>query len=305
MLKQILFVVAILLFVCAVFHFASDFTSAEASEHHGTSTSFSGRGPITDCNQLKMKFDDEEAVRGEAHMTIPKAASALSVVAAENGGVQVQGWNRNDFAVTACKAVRQGRADLLDRISVSFDNGRLSVRGPEDREEWTAYLLVQAPFDAAMNLEAVNGPIDLYETAGKLNVRTENGPIGMKRCSGDLDVHAENGPISIAGSKGNVRIRTQNGPISVDLMGSSWEGGELRADAINGPLTLNIPRDYKSGVLIETSNHAPVSCHANACSQAMRTWDDDNRRIEFGKSFVVRMSTVNGPVSVESHSSDF
>jgi hypothetical protein len=306
MFKRILAVVAILFLVCAVVHLASHPASAEAASHHGTSTSFSGPGPITDCSQLKVKIDDEEAVRGEARLTIPRTAgSTVSVIAAENGGVQVQGWSRNEFAVTACKAVRQGSPALLDRISVSFENGRLSVSGPSDRDEWLVYLLIQAPYDAAMNLEALNGPIDLYETAGRLDVRTENGPIGMKRCSGDLDVHAENGPISIAGSKGNVRIRTQNGPISVNLMGNSWESGELRADAINGPLNVVVPRDYKSGVLIETSNHSPVHCRADACSQAMRTWDDDHRRIEFGKSFVVRMSTVNGPVSIESHSSDF
>lgn len=301
MLKQIVVALAILLFVCAVFHLASHITASAATSHHGTSTSVSGPGPITDCSQIKIKIDDQETIRGESRLTFPKSkAAVVEVSAPQNGGVQVQGWSRDEFAVVACKAVEQGHASTLDRIAVSFENGRLSVRGPSDRDEWMVYLLIQAPYDAAMNLDAVNGPIDLDETAGKLQVRTENGPIGMKRCSGDLDVRAENGPISITGSKGNVRIRTQNGPITVSLMGNAWESGELHADAINGPLTVKVPRDYKSGILIETSNHAPVTCPANACSQAMRTWDDDHRRIEFGKSFVLRMSTVNGPVSVES-----
>jgi hypothetical protein len=43
-----------------------------------------------------------------------------------------------------------------------------------------------------------------------------------------------------------------------------------------------------------------VSCRAEVCRQARRTWDDsDNRRIELGSGpTVIHVSTVNGPLSV-------
>jgi hypothetical protein len=43
-----------------------------------------------------------------------------------------------------------------------------------------------------------------------------------------------------------------------------------------------------------------VSCRSEACREARRTWDDEeSRKIELGSgATVVRLSTVNGPVSV-------
>jgi hypothetical protein len=43
-----------------------------------------------------------------------------------------------------------------------------------------------------------------------------------------------------------------------------------------------------------------MSCDADVCNEARKTWDDNERRIEFGPaSPVIRISTHNGPVSVE------
>jgi len=51
---------------------------------------------------------------------------------------------------------------------------------------------------------------------------------------------------------------------------------------------------------VESTNYAPVSCKASICDNARKTWDDEHRRIEFGSSpAMIRLSTVNGPVSVQ------
>jgi hypothetical protein len=109
-----------------------------------------------------------------------------------------------------------------------------------------------------------------------------------------------NGPITLEGSNGNVRIRTENGPISVALEGKTWSGTGLTADAQNGPLTLTVPSGYQSSFVVESTNNAPVSCQANICDNVRKTWDDEHRRIEYGNApAMIRLSTVNGPVSVE------
>jgi hypothetical protein len=42
-----------------------------------------------------------------------------------------------------------------------------------------------------------------------------------------------------------------------------------------------------------------MSCQASICDNARKTWDDNNRRIEYGSTpAMIRLSTVNGPVSV-------
>ena len=64
-----------------------------------------------------------------------------------------------------------------------------------------------------------------------------------------------------------------------------------------------MPSSFRSAVVVESEGRGPVSCRAEACRQARRTWDDeDNRRIEFGSGpAVVHLSTVNGPVSVREY----
>jgi DUF4097 and DUF4098 domain-containing protein YvlB len=220
-----------------------------------------------------------------------------------NGGVQVVGWDKETYSVTACKAAA-GSGDeaerILSQISMKIEHGRVSTDGPGDEEAWTVELLIRAPKAASIELDTRNGPISLYDVDGKLTARAQNGPISLKNFSGEAEITAVNGPISLEGSNGNVRIHTENGPITVALEGKTWSGAGLTADAHNGPMTLRVPSGYQSSFIVESTNHAPVSCRASLCDNARKTWDDEHRRIEYGNApAMIRLSTVNGPVSVE------
>jgi hypothetical protein len=284
--------------------FALGFTSARANRHHH-SVNISGghRHPATDCSDLRMRFDDQDAVVRSEERTLTKAeAAVLQVHPHTNGGVQVVGWDKETYSVTACKAAA-GSVDaaerILSQISMSIDKGRISTKGPADEDEWTVYLLVRSPKSASIDLDTMNGPISLYDVDGKLTARAHNGPISLKNFSGDAEITAVNGPISLDGSRGSVRIQTENGPISVTLEGKTWSGTGLSADAKNGPLTLMVPSGYQSSFVVESTNYAPVSCQASICDNARKTWDDNHRRIEYGNApALIRLSTVNGPVSV-------
>jgi len=261
--------------------------------------------PVTDCADLHVRFDDREALMESEERTVTKAdAPTLTVRPHKNGGVQVQGWDKDTYSVISCKFAASydgGAQRLLAQMSLSIKNGEISTNGPNDDSDWTNYLLIRAPKASVIDLETANGPLSLYCVDGKLTAHATNGPITLRDFSGDADVRATNGPITITGSSGNVRIHTENGPISINLKGTTWTGTGLTADAQNGPLTLSVPSDYKSSFSVESRNYSPMSCHASICDKAQKTWDDNNRRIEFGGSpAMIRLSTVNGPVSVQS-----
>jgi hypothetical protein len=285
--------------------FALGFTSARANRHHhSVSISDGHKQPATDCSDLRIRFDDQDAVvRSEERTLTRSEAPVLQVHPHANGGMQVVGWDKDTYSVTACKAAA-GRGDeaerILSQITMSIENGRISTRGPADDDEWTVYLLIRAPKSASIDLETMNGPISLYDVDGKLTAHAHNGPISLKNFSGDAEIRAVNGPISLEGSSGNVRVHTENGPISVALKGNSWKGTGLSADAENGPLTLMVPNGYQSSFVVESRNYAPMSCQASICDNARKTWDDEHRRIEYGAApAVIHLSTVNGPVSVK------
>jgi len=272
---------------------------------HSMSMSGGHREPVADCSDLHVRFDDRDAVMETEERTVPKAeAPTLRVHPHKNGGVQVQGWDKDTYSVTSCKFASNeggGAQRILAQMTLSVKNGEVSTSGPGDDGEWTIYLLVRAPKAAVIDLETANGPLSLYSVDGKLTAHATNGPITLRDFSGDADVRAANGPITITGSSGNVRIHTENGPISINLKGTTWSGTGLTADAQNGPLTLSVPSDYKSSFSVESRNYSPMSCHASICDNARKTWDDNNRRIEFGGSpAMIKLSTVNGPVSIQS-----
>jgi hypothetical protein len=283
---------------------ALGFTTARANRHHhSVNISGSHKQPATDCSDLRIRFDDRDAVVRSEERTLTKSeAAVLQVQPHRNGGVQVVGWDKETYSVTACKAAA-GSSDeaerTLSQITVDIDHGKISVKGPGDENEWTVELLIRTPKSATINLDTMNGPISLYDVDGKLTARATNGPISLKNFSGDAEITAVNGPITVEGSKGSVRIRTENGPISVALEGKTWSGTGLTADAHNGPLTLMVPSGYESSFVVESTNYAPVSCKASICDNARKTWDDQHRRIEYGNApAMIRLSTVNGPVSV-------
>jgi hypothetical protein len=260
-----------------------------------------GDGPAADCSDLHIRLNDERpTIESEERAVTRGEASVLRVHELENGGVQVQGWDKDTYSVTACKAAVGGdAARLLSQIKLAVQGGEVSVTGPRgERNDWTVFLLIRTPRSADIEVTAHNGPVSFYTVDGKITTRATNGPITMKDCSGEADISAQNGPISFSGTSGKLRLHTQNGPITVSL-GPKWDGSELVADAVNGPLTLRVPSGFHSSFLVESNGHSPVSCHASICSDARKTWDDEHRRIEYGSgSPVIRLSTENGPISV-------
>jgi DUF4097 and DUF4098 domain-containing protein YvlB len=273
------------------------------SDHRSMSISGGQHGPVADCGGLHIHLNDRAAEMSSEERTIARPDGPLRVESEVNGGVQVRGWDQDTYSVTVCKAADASRNDaeqIFSQIKLSVENGRVSVSGPSQHDNWTVFLLVRAPKSANLELRANNGPLSIYDLDGKLVARAINGPISLQGFSGDADISAENGPIDLTGNSGKLRLHTENGPISVSLSGDAWKGPGLEAEAQNGPLTLRVPKNYQSSLLVESNGHAPMSCQASFCDDVRKTWDEDRRRIEFGNApAVIHLSTVNGPIAVK------
>jgi DUF4097 and DUF4098 domain-containing protein YvlB len=110
-----------------------------------------------------------------------------------------------------------------------------------------------------------------------------------------VEAHTTNGPIAFSGDRGEVHLNAQNGPIALKLAAETWNGSQLEARTINGPLTVSLPENFRSGMRLETSGNAPISCSAAPCRNAWR----DGRTMQMnGTNDTIRLSTENGPVAV-------
>ncbi|MFN2633648.1 MAG: DUF4097 domain-containing protein [Thermoanaerobaculia bacterium] len=305
----------------ALIAFAAAVAPAAASSgrwsHQGDNMSVTtADDAVRACSDITVRWDGRDGARAEESLAAAAGRDPLTVRLPKNAGAWFRSSGRADWGVLACKAAVS--ADLLPQISVSVSRGELEVKGPAG-DGWTVFFLVDGPAAGNLNAESANGPLHFEGFSGRIaasvqngplsfrdcsasiEARAQNGPISLKGTTGDVDARADNGPISVSGDSGNLRLRTSNGPISVRLSGASWRDGRLEGHAVNGPVTLHIPDGYRSATLVESSGHSPVRCRAAACDAARKSWDDDSRRIEFGSGTpVVTLSTVNGPVSIDS-----
>ena len=293
-------------FVVAFFGAALIFEPISAGQrrHKGTNISIGGDRDATDCGQVRMEIGDAEQARSELSQTVARsAAETLRVATPINGGVHVMGWNSDQYSINAClvaagDTVAEAKA-VLDQLRLSVRDGRVLLEGggPQD---WNAYLIIRAPNGVTLDLSSKNGPISVRDFSGSVQAHNVNGPVTFKDVIGHVQADAQNGPISVAGSSGDFRLNAQNGPLTIALDGNSWSGGEIEGHTQNGPLTVMLPDGYQSPIRIDASKHSPVECRAVQCQQAARTWDRPNV-IEFGGgSPVIRLSTINGPVTVTS-----
>src|SRR6185369_9521463 len=105
-------------------------------------------GNITECNQIKVTFAGEPAVRAEEN--IPAAnLQRLRVNAKERGGVRVAGWDQSGWSIKACKAA--ANASALSDVHVSLRGDELTATN--DGDESMVYFLIQAPKNAVLDVE--------------------------------------------------------------------------------------------------------------------------------------------------------
>jgi DUF4097 and DUF4098 domain-containing protein YvlB len=265
-------------------------------------------GDAESCAALKVSTNGggQLAQVNESFTLRRSEASLLELNASERGHITVRGWDRGEYSVETCKiavADTNINADQIVRgISVSHSAGRLSFNGPTtDNADWLVYFIVHAPKDAGLDLETRNGPIAVRDMNSTIKLRATNGPIAIRDCTGNIEAHTANGPIAFTGSGGDVHLIAQNGPIALTLENDTWNGNQLEARTINGPLALAVPDTFLSGLRVETSGHTPMSCSAAPCRNAFTDASRNSRVLQMnGSSGTVRVSTENGPVSIHS-----
>lgn len=254
------------------------------------------------CSDMHGGFGGRLTVRAEQTLSF-LASEAPKLVFDENrnSGIQVTGWDKNEYSVLACKSATgetetEAKATLAG-VQVQRNGGTLSVTGPENQgdRKWNVMLLVKAPRNSGLDLSVHNGPMAVIDMGGGGTLRADNGPIKLSDSSGAFTVETHNGPISYSGRGGNVKLSAHNGPIQVDVAADQWTG-ELSGEAVNGPIELLLPAKFSSGVEVENFN-APMSCNADICRENVRI---DGHHLSIGGSNpVIHLTTKHGPVTVQ------
>src|SRR5262249_17173224 len=114
---------------------------AQATES-GMTTNANEEAIGENCERhFNVSYDGMKVFHAQEDRTIPKASiSKLHVYGLHNGGIQVQGWDRDDIFIRACKgaaAYDQGEAQsLLDAMKLDVKGGDVTVSGLEHDRAW-------------------------------------------------------------------------------------------------------------------------------------------------------------------------
>ena len=87
--------------------------------HHFSGMSINADGDdVQTCDDLRITFDDEKAVRAQDELPVGDLRS-LKIASRDHGGIRVTGWDQPRYAVTACKAAVSDSALRDVRVSLS------------------------------------------------------------------------------------------------------------------------------------------------------------------------------------------
>jgi hypothetical protein len=189
----------------------------------------------------------------------------LRVIASNEGGVSVRGWNRPNARLIVCRtavADTKIRAQqILETVSVSHQDGEIAAKGPafDATQAWWANIILYVP------------------RRTKLDVRATSGGVALRNLSGHISAKTTSGGISVVNSPGDFRIETESGGITIDRV-----TGRVNANSRDGAIALKIA-DPNNLPTIEAHTGAAGSIICNLTKDA--TWDPARKTVRIGDGY--------------------
>ncbi len=183
----------------------------------------------------------ERARHCEVRESTLTAGGVLAVDARPNGGIQVEGWDRNEVRLRV-KIVATAESDDAARAFAGdvhvLTSGTIEATGPENTRgrQWYASFRLDVPRNQALKLRADNGGLHLANLEGDAELNTVNGGLHLDRVGG------------------HIVGETVNGGIHVELAGEEWQGDGLELRTTNGGLHVQIPSNYNARLEASTVN---------------------------------------------------
>ena len=220
------------------------------------------------CEVREFRFSPEEVRR---------------VDAGPNGGIHVQGWNRDEVLVRATVQAHawsdEDARDLVSEVQIETSGSTLESDGPRTgrHESWSVSFWLSVPHSSDLEMSTTNGGISIDDVTG------------------NLDFHTTNGGVRLSNVGGDVRGRTTNGGVRVELSGSEWEGRGLDVQTTNGAVRLVIPDGYNAELVSGTTNGGMTIDFPITISGRI----DRRIRTELGRGgATIRAVTTNGGVVI-------
>ncbi|MDZ4700763.1 MAG: hypothetical protein SH809_13725, partial [Rhodothermales bacterium] len=161
-------------------------------------------------------WGDRERYCEVREITLPADRSVIDIDGGQNGGIRVEGWDRDEILVRAIVSATARTEDAarehVGEVTIDTD-GTIRADIPKRTgrgNDWTSV------------------SFELFVPhASNLAIETHNGGIHIAEIEGDIRFEALNGGVKLIDLAGDVRGETTNGGVEIELAGSEWEGESL------------------------------------------------------------------------------
>lgn len=247
--------------------------------------------------------------------TFPLTAGGQLELTNVNGGVTIEAWDRNEVHVVAEKKVKAGSdekaREVMGQVQVVVTPraGALKVETKLPKRpdggffDWLSgndvnvnvNYKVQVPRAAKLDVDTVNGGLQVTGTRGEADLETTNGGITVAQVDGNLKLESTNGGIHVTDSAGAVHASTTNGGIEVALRDLP-DDSDLSLSTTNGGVDIKLPRNARLSIDAATTNGKIASDFdvTGGTSSKRHLTGDIN-----GGGGKLKVRTTNGSVGIE------
>jgi hypothetical protein len=215
----------------------------------------------------------------------PLRAGGAFAIANVNGGVRVDGWDREQVEVRAMKTALHEAEDLdTVHIDVHGDGEQLAVN---TRYPQGSGVQVTVEYE-------IHVPYRLKWAA----ISTVNGNVNVRGVAGAGFLDSVNGNVEVLDSDGRFSAKTTNGDVRLQLK-SLPEGGPMTLTTVNGSVVLSLPERANADVRVQNRNGDFRSDFPLATLSAYNTTSRFHGQLGSGGGEIF-MSTVNGAIRLVS-----
>ncbi len=140
-------------------------------------------------------------------------------------------------------------------LDVENINGTIEVDGNEaatsvDSENGTVSVRGQ---DGDLTVLVNNGAVEATTLGGDVNISIENGRVKLDATLADgeeAEVTTENGDVDIESTGGSVDVDVENG--DVELLATPENGGDVRVDVSRGHVDLRVAEEFAASLFLQT-----------------------------------------------------
>jgi hypothetical protein len=165
-----------------------------------------------------------------------------------NGRVEVSTWNEPRVRIEAEKAAASAHGLALIEITIEGQGSRVDVITHHKRHGFFSPpnkvdYHITVPEGARVEVETVNGSVELERLHGAIRASTVNGSMHIDGARGAVEATTVNGSIhatyGLPGGDGRNRFSTTNGSVTVSVPRNC--SGEFEAQTVNGGISTDFP----------------------------------------------------------------